>query len=138
PEYGELVKKFVNGEPLKLARQRVHDIQRTLAGTRQVALPRVLFVLSTRTGGTPQTNQDLMQALETRVEAFVLRCNATFLTLSHFRHGVYTEVERHILSIPLKAFPHRSDEYDAVVGEWMVRYAIELVRVRHIGWHGLG
>ncbi|MGB6087414.1 glycosyltransferase family 2 protein, partial [Parvibaculum sp.] len=138
PEYGELVKKFVSGEPLKLARQRVHDIQRTLASSKQVALPRVLFVLSTRTGGTPQTNQDLMQALDDRVEAFVLRCNATILTLSHFRDGVYTEVERHILSNPLKAFPHRSDEYDAVVGEWMVRYAIELVHVRHIGWHGLG
>ncbi len=35
-------------------------------------------------------------------------------------------------------FPHRSDEYDAVVTSWLIHFSFELVHIRHIGWHGLG
>jgi glycosyltransferase involved in cell wall biosynthesis/ADP-heptose:LPS heptosyltransferase/Flp pilus assembly protein TadD len=56
----------------------------------------------------------------------------------YFDDGAYIEMERHTLSAPLKAFPHRSAEYDAVAADWLVRYAIELMHIRHIAWHGLG
>ncbi len=100
--------------------------------------PRALYVLSTRTGGTPQTNQDLMSALESEWECFVLRCNTRVLSLLHFAEGVYTEVQRHRLSAPLMPFPHCSEEYDRVVAGWLHHYAVELVHVRHLAWHGLG
>ena len=100
--------------------------------------PRVLYVLSTSTGGTPLTNQDLMKALDDRIEAFTLRCNASMVTLMYFKDDSYIEMEMHVLKEPIEAFPHRSDEYDAVVASWIVKYAIELVHIRHIAWHGLG
>ena len=100
--------------------------------------PRALFVLSTRTGGTPQTNQDLMGALEEEWECFVLRSNSRVVSLLYFSEGIYTEVQRHRLETPIHAFSHRSDEYDRVVAGWLKRYAFELVHVRHIAWHSLG
>jgi glycosyltransferase involved in cell wall biosynthesis len=56
----------------------------------------------------------------------------------HFRDGAYVGLKRHVLRDPLKAFPHRSDEYDVVVAAWLMQFAIELVHIRHIAWHGLG
>lgn len=138
PEYSQSVRKFITDDDLRRARERVRHAALAITPQKTPVLPRVLFVLSTRTGGTPQTNQDLMSALDDRIEAFVLRCNSSHITLMHFRGGTYVDLERHKLAVPLTAFPHRSAEYDAVVGDWLVRYAIELVHIRHIAWHGLG
>ena len=33
---------------------------------------------------------------------------------------------------------YRSEEYDAVLRTWLVRYAFESVHIRHIAWHSLG
>jgi GT2 family glycosyltransferase/glycosyltransferase involved in cell wall biosynthesis len=138
PEYTEAVRDFVADPALRAARERVRDVANAVTDETKGVRPRVLFVLSTRTGGTPQTNQDLMSALSERVEPFVLHCNASTVTLMHFADGVYIDMEKHVLTEPLKAFQHRNAEYDAVVANWLVRYAIELVHVRHIAWHGLG
>lgn len=138
PEYATLLRKF--GDPsLAAARQRVRRAG-TLAARPETRgpQPRVLFVISTRTGGTRQTNQDLMAALENRLEALVLHCDATTLSLMHFVEGNYVALEKIRLRETLKAFPHRSAEYDSAVAEWLVHYAIELVHIRHISWHGLG
>lgn len=101
-------------------------------------MPRALFVLSTKQGGIPQTNQDLMAALSGRVECFVLHSNGSALSISFFDGEVLVELEKQVLRAPIEAFPHRSSAYDEVVAEWLVRYAIELVHIRHIAWHGLG
>src|SRR5690606_8426611 len=37
--------------------------------------PRIMFALSTRTGGTPQTNRDLMEAISDVYDCYALRCD---------------------------------------------------------------
>lgn len=100
--------------------------------------PRVLYVLSTRSGGTPQSNQDLMIALEDRVEALVLWCKSNRMELSRFERGTYAKLKSYRLLEPLRAIPHRNSEYDRVVADWLVRYNVELVHIRHVAWHSLG
>ena len=56
----------------------------------------------------------------------------------HFINGSYVEIENLKLRKPIRAVPHRSKEYDLVVAEWLVRYSIEIVHIRHIAWHSLG
>jgi GT2 family glycosyltransferase/glycosyltransferase involved in cell wall biosynthesis len=138
PDYTYAIRIFISCERLKAVRERVRITTRIITSDQGIVKPRVLFVLSTRTGGTPQTNQDLMSALDDRIEAFVLRCDSFRILLMSYKDGVYVDMERHTLSEPIKAFPHRSNEYDAVVASWLVQYAIELVHIRHIAWHGLG
>ena len=138
PSYTDQVRQAFSGPALQAARRDVATLAvlpETLA--RQV-LPRVLYVIATRTGGTPQTNQDLMQALEGRVECFVLHCDRKVMTLQHFVQGVYTEVANYVLADSLVPFPHQSEEYDRVAAQWLVTWSIELIHVRHIAWHSLG
>ncbi|NWO04458.1 MAG: glycosyltransferase [Alteromonadaceae bacterium] len=103
---------------------------------------RVLFALSLTSGGTPQTNEDLMRALAALPEGpqacFVLGCEGCTLTLSVFREGQYRVVARHSLENPVSAFPHSSPEFDQVTGEWLEAHGIGLVHVRHSAYQSLG
>jgi glycosyltransferase involved in cell wall biosynthesis len=137
PEYSPAIGAFLRSESLRAARERVRHVHAKI-GPASPSKPRVVFVISTTTGGTPQTNEDLMAAVSGRMESFVLLCDSAKLSLLLFVDGAYTTLEEHALEQPLKAFPHRSDEYDGVVADWLTRYAIELVHIRHIARHGLG
>ena len=138
PEYESAISAFSKDAAIRRARQRLGEAIAASRSDPAGVLPRVLYVVSTRTGGTPQTNQDLMSALSGDVETLLLRCDSQTITLQLFREGQYEDLETHRLSEKLQAFPHRSAEYDSVVRGWLIHYAIELVHIRHIGWHGLG
>lgn len=103
---------------------------------------RLLYVLSVQSGGTPQTNQDLMQSInvhnDVSVECLVLRCVGCNITLHLFNNGVYIPLEQHRLGRPVLPFPHGSQEYDAVVADWLEGYGVSLVHVRHSAFQGLG
>lgn len=119
---------------------RVHNVP---AWYRQGATPddgalRVLYVLSVRTGGTPQTNEDLMGALGGEAECLVLRCRGPVMQLMLYCEGRYLPLAQHTLSEVPEPLPHRSAEYDRVVDGWLVDYRVTLIHVRHIAWHGLG
>jgi GT2 family glycosyltransferase/glycosyltransferase involved in cell wall biosynthesis len=101
------------------------------------ARPRALFVISTETGGTPQTNQDLMRALEDRYECFVLRSNAKSLTLQRWVNGNHETLRIVRLPAWLQPFPHIDQSYDRVVAGWLAEHAIDVVHIRHIVWHSL-
>lgn len=138
PEYKKAISVFSAPGLLSEARE---NVRRALEAAREDSgrvLPRILYVLSTRTGGTPQTNQDLMAALGEAAETLVLRCDARRLSLQLFRDGGYVDLETAHLSEKIKAFPHTSQEYDRIVRGWMIKYSIELLHVRHISWHSLG
>jgi len=137
PEYTDKIKIFKTSVELQEVRQRVKSIS-NIENVGLLIKPRVLYVLSTRTGGTPQTNQDLMNALDDRIETFVLRCNSNVIEFIFYKNGYYHELEIYKLKFPIKAFPHRSHEYDEVVTQWLIKYSIELVHIRHIAWHSLG
>ena len=138
PEYKSAISAFSKDAAIRRTRQRLDEAISASCSDPAGVLPRVLYVVSTRTGGTPQTNQDLMSALSGDVETLLLRCDSETITLQLFRENEYEDLETHRLSEKIEAFPHRSAEYDSVVRGWLIRYAIELVHIRHIAWHGLG
>lgn len=138
PDYTHVVRSFVKQPDLLACHEQISTTLGKLYNSGDSIKPRLLYVLSTRTGGTPQTNQDLMTALGDRIDGFVLWCNSRKIELLYYAKGIYTRLEAHILDMPIRPFPHRSDEYDVVVSSWLVRYAFELVHIRHIAWHSLG
>ncbi|MGN7726621.1 glycosyltransferase family 2 protein [Luteimonas sp. 22616] len=135
PEYGMLTQRFRDAEFAYL-RHRVRGA--LLAEDVRAALPRMLYVISTQTGGTPQTNLDLMRAMEGHYQCFLLRCDAHSLHLHALRDGQLVELEHRLLSQPIEPVTHRSDEYDAIVLDILYRHSISLLHVRHVAWHGLG
>lgn len=136
PEYRFMTSVYREGEDILLAR---HQARRALSDcTRpESILPRALFVVSTSSGGTPQTNLDLMSALTDSYDCWLLRCDSRVIELSHLVDGEVKLVSSHRLRRPIDPVTHRSQEYDRVVESWLVFHDFELVHIRHLAWHSL-
>jgi glycosyltransferase involved in cell wall biosynthesis len=102
-------------------------------------LPRVLFVISTLSGGTPQTNQDLMHGLSGFYETWLLHSDSHTITLYHCQSQTQNVlVEQHILQEDVEPITHSSSEYDQVLHQWLSDYDFSIIHIRHIAWHSLG
>lgn len=135
PEYKGLTGRFRDVE-FTLLRNRIADaLDAKPAG---FTLPRILFVVSTQTGGTPQTNMDLMRSLDGRYNCFLLRSDAKRIFLSELVDGELVEREALTLDRRIEPETHVSGEYDSIVSGLMYRYSISLLHIRHLLWHGLG
>jgi len=136
PEYKKLTAVYKEHPDILMARHRA-----TLA-LRDCTMPemsqtRVLFVVSTKTGGTPQTNLDLMKALDDAVDGWLLRCDSHILELSRLVEGRMVTLRQHRLTEAVDPILHRSTEYDAVVTSWLTVLDPDILHMRHLGWHSL-
>ncbi|WP_386083027.1 glycosyltransferase [Vreelandella sp. F11] len=136
PDYKKAISVFTQDLKIKLARfqakKAIYDCQH------EVVKDRCLFVVSTKTGGTPQTNRDLMLALSDSIEPWLLHCDSKILTL--YKAGKVDDevVLRHELSEPVDPLTHTSHEYDRVVYNWLFEFGFSIVHIRHLVWHSLG
>lgn len=142
PDYNALVAAFHTSAGLNAARYRVRRLIQNPDGdgAPRPARPRVLFVISTGSGGTPYTNRDLMAALADRYEPWLLTSNARELALFRVAagpDGLDVRVACAALPEPMTLVEHRSRDYDRIVARWLVQHAIELVHVRHLAWHSM-
>jgi len=139
PEYKNAIRIFSTSEKIALARNRALLARQDCIESRGRAwVPRILFVIATQTGGTPQTNRDLMQALSGAFDGWILRSDSRMLELTHMSEDGKTRLVRsRKLLDPVDPVTHNSDEYDAVVFNWLQEFDFDLVHIRHLGWHGL-
>ncbi|GAB3343661.1 glycosyltransferase [Marilutibacter aestuarii] len=138
PGYEAAIAAIPAAHGLKDASYRLGRQFRALESAAVAARPRILFVISTRSGGTPQTNLDLMRAISDEFEPFALSSDGQVLEVLGAGSGGYESVDRIALAEPLRFQMHSSAEYDRVVRALMVRMGIEVLHVRHLAWHGLG
>lgn len=136
PEYRLMTSVYREGEGILLARAQARLALADCTKPESI-LPRALFVVSTSTGGTPQTNLDLMLGLTGTFDCWLLRCDSRMLELSHLIDGQIQSVTTHKLERPIDPITHRSIEYDRVVESWLAFYDIELMHIRHLAWHSL-
>lgn len=139
PEYKLAIPIFSTDEKIGLARYCARlALQDCINNHRSAWVPRVLYVVATQTGGTPQTNRDLMGALSDVLEGWLLRSNSEVLELSRMDGQGQTQLVRsHQLQEPVDPLTHNSSEYDRVVSGWLQEFDFNLVHIRHLGWHGL-
>jgi glycosyltransferase involved in cell wall biosynthesis/GT2 family glycosyltransferase len=140
PDYGAQVQLAFGGtHALSTQRDSFGDgIERFRRNHAVAPKPRVLFVVSTLSGGTPLTNQDLMLGVSHLYEPLLLVSSTRDLQLFSYASGQAEEIDFHSLTETIGMAPHTSSEYDAVVSGWLYRHGVELLHVRHIAWHGLG
>ncbi|WP_254685035.1 glycosyltransferase [Tateyamaria omphalii] len=136
PDYSYAIKVFGKSPQIALARYRAGQAQSVLSQG-GACLPRALFVTATATGGTPQTNRDLMRALSDSWEGWLLRCDSQVMTLSRMAGKAMQVVEKHTLQEPVSPTRHRSFEYDRVLAAWLAKYEFDLVHIRQLIWHSL-
>lgn len=139
PEYKNAIRVFSSSEHIALARNRARlALQDCTDGSAKNWIPRILFVVATQSGGTPQTNRDLMEALSGAFDGWILRCDSKLLELSHMSaDGITRVVRSKKLLEPVDPLTHNSPEYDKIVFNWLKELDFDLVHIRHLGWHGL-
>ncbi|MBY6240968.1 glycosyltransferase [Methylosinus sp. Sm6] len=138
PDYRALTNRFNLDPRINAVRHGVRRLREEMASNLvETPRPRVLFVISTLTGGTPLTNRDLMRGVRDRFEAWLLHCDRRMLTLTKVGLDESNDeiVERRELDEPIDIIDHSSRSYAEIVSDWLARYAIELVHIRHLAWH---
>jgi GT2 family glycosyltransferase/glycosyltransferase involved in cell wall biosynthesis len=135
PDYKKAIQVFSSSEKIKSAR---YLASKAVSDCFKKIKPRILYVISTQTGGTPQTNRDLMFSLIGTVEPWLFRSDSKELFLYKINEN-FQEIliEKYQLSEFVDPITHTSFEYDSIVSAWLSRYDFEIVHVRHIGWHSI-
>ncbi|WP_406721647.1 glycosyltransferase [Thioclava litoralis] len=136
PEYSQAIKIFSSGADLQLARFRARQAYRDCDYYPNLQ-DRILFVVATQSGGTPQTNLDLMQNLSDGFDSWLLRCSGKELFLSRLCNGSLELVEHCVLEEAIEPISHTSAEYDYIVSSWLQKYDFSIVHIRHLAWHSL-
>ncbi|WP_201861471.1 glycosyltransferase [Microvirga soli] len=137
PEYKRLTSLFTTGPEILSMRWRVRKAIVELGDAQLAPRPRYAFVISTQTGGTPQTNRDLMTTLADRYEPWVLRCDSKAVEIYRYDPTGDVLVETVTLATRIEPALHTSPEYNDVIASMLVRYGFEFVHIRHLGWHGI-
>lgn len=136
PEYKTAIKVFNSSPELAMARFRAAQAAADCSAAK-AGQPVILYVVATQTGGTPQTNMDLMQEVSDEMAPWLLHCDSIKMTLSRLEDTRMVEIRTHILSEPVDALTHRSGEYDAVLSDWLEIANPLVVHIRHLAWQSL-
>jgi GT2 family glycosyltransferase/glycosyltransferase involved in cell wall biosynthesis len=137
PEYEGAIKNIAQNPYFKEARNTTSQLFANLKNTADIVKPKIMFVISTRTGGTPQTNMDLMLGIKDVYDTYVLASNTRTIEVMQVVNNEYKTIEKVELKEIVKFATHKSLEYDNVIKDILVRYSIELLHIRHIAWHSL-
>jgi GT2 family glycosyltransferase len=137
PEYTGAIRAIGMSRPFQIARYRIaRQIHRWVTEQRKPG-PRIMFVISTRIGGTPQTNADLMHALAGSHECLALWCSRHVIEVLAAEGTGYRTLQRYTMSEPVRFATHVNGEYDDVVRSILVDWGVELLHIRHLAWHSL-
>lgn len=135
PEYGQAVYQAFSQSP------EINQMRFSIAHARLrnpgLPRPRVAFVIGVESGGTPQTNMDLMSSIQTDYEPYLVLCSTGMLRIFRIVGTERHEVEKISLRHRVMPIAHDSDSYRSAIADVLQRYAFELVHIRHIGRHGL-
>lgn len=135
PDYGKAIQFYSKSNSMNVIRYRARVAMNSVM--KSSFRPRVMYVVSTKTGGTPQTNRDLMMSLYDTVEPWLMHCDAQVMTLYKVGAKEDQVIEQHHLSEIVEPYTHKSSEYDRVIKEWLVRYDFTMAHIRHLVWHSL-
>ncbi|MBD8577735.1 glycosyltransferase [Pseudomonas syringae] len=135
PEYKSAIgQSFVQNSELN---QRRFDIAYKSIRYPTLPKPRVAYVIGVDSGGTPQTNMDLMSTIQNDYEPYLLLCSTGTLRIFKIQGATRIEVESIQLLHPVMPIQHDSDSYKREITDVLQRYSFELIHIRHIGRHGL-
>ncbi len=137
PEYSMLLNRTFNTNEYKSFVSYLNSVTQINTSTSQ-PLPKILYVISTETGGTPQTNLDLMKQVSEKYECYLLVSNSKTVKLFVLEENNLKLIQLHELHEKIHPSTHVSTEYDAVVSNWIGVLNISLLHIRHIGWHSFG
>lgn len=130
PEYRLLVRRWQYSQPMKRMRQEAAVACRVAIG--EAIRPRRLYVIHVSSGGTPETNRDLMMALADEQESFLLAAAPNLLTLYQLRGDHLAPVEEWRPSSPFTLHEDWRADLAAYLTRLVIDRSFELIHVRHL------
>lgn len=137
PYYSGAINSIEKSVIFKKSRELIESKINKASQSDSVVKTKLLFVISTRTGGTPKTNYDLMRGLKDIYDCYVLASNSKLIEIMRAGDKNYEVIEKFHLQEPVNFSTHRSFEYEQVVRGVIYKYGIDLLHIRHIAWHSL-
>jgi GT2 family glycosyltransferase/glycosyltransferase involved in cell wall biosynthesis len=141
PEYTSLVQKFlsVDMQPIRQEARVTDALARQIADqtdkARRVVRPRLLSIVQAGRGGTPKTNQDLMTALQSDWDTWILTSDARRIQLFHVVGDQLELVEEAVSETQLGSNRATDPVYREFVSRVLLTTGFELVHVRHLFKH---
>jgi O-antigen biosynthesis protein len=130
PDYTRVIREFVKSDALTQVQAGVRAAYASSGSLTCRPRPRVLYVHHRGTGGTPETNADLMSGLLHGYEPYLLTSDTKVLELSHVDADGIRVLERWALPEPLRPEQFTDPAYRAAVADILTRHAIDLVHIR--------
>jgi GT2 family glycosyltransferase/glycosyltransferase involved in cell wall biosynthesis len=132
PEYSKLAADFCTSPAMQNLRKTIRDAYSVNSKPK----PRILYVIhGNATGGTPQTNRDLMQQMQDKYEIFLLECDRELVSLSKWVDDqLYNEAVWQ-LQQPINFTALFRRDYAAIIWHILRQYAIDLIHIRHLYKH---
>ena len=96
---------------------------------------RILYVIHKATGGTPQTNKDLMSVVQGEYDCYLLTSDGSELILYHFLNGNLITLEKWNLNVKWYAEKFFIPEFKEVYYNILTKYSIDLIHIRHLIFH---
>lgn len=137
PNYEGAINAIGQSSLMKNAREKAAIALSKVKASDTILKPKLMFVISTRTGGTPQTNLDLMRGLSDIYDCYALACNSKVVEILRAGKSGYEQVEEYKLKQDVTFATHRSYDYEKTVKSVLIKYNIDLLHIRHIAWHSL-
>jgi len=135
PEYTGLVRKFIASPVLKKIRANIRTAMEKDSGGKRRDAIRILYVMHEGTGGTPATNQDLMQNISRDHECFLLTSDSAYLIVRYVEKDFTIKILRYKLSDSWSAKNFKSDEFRTIYFSLLVNLKIDIVHIRHLFKH---
>jgi GT2 family glycosyltransferase len=137
PEYAGAIRSIATSNGFNIARDRIARRLKQWTPAQGKPRPRIMYVISTRIGGTPQTNADLMHAVTGRWDCYALWCDRNKIEVLRVQGTDYEVLQSYPLAEPIRFATHVSGEYDDIVRSILAVWGIELLHIRHLAWHSL-
>ena len=132
PNYTKQIKEFLKSKEIR----ELHDHASGIFSTSSKIniRPRILFVIPSlsKKGGTPQTNIDLMNAIEQEFEVYILTSDINTQRLDKIESGVEIHMKTFNMQQQIEPFPHTTIEANKIFASILWEYSIDIVHIRHI------
>ena len=137
PEYTQEIRDYFASANYKQAIENLNSFLQENISTS--AARNALFLVNVKTGGTPQTNRDLMIALKKNynIQPFCLYVRKSAAQLSAIDDN-FDEIFGSEYPIPETRLPSHANQFlERIYIQLLEKFRFSFVHVRHMGWHSV-
>lgn len=134
PSYTREVRKFLNSEIFKNMHDKISDGLIRI-DSKKFNKKRILFVIHSRSGGSPKNNDDLMRLIEKDYDCYLLFAHTQVMVLYHFKDNKLFKIKNWELKSRWWCEKLYDNEYRNIYFNVLVNLKIDLVHIHHFMHH---